>query len=272
MKKLLTLLLGVAFIIVLYLGQSHWNQQLGASAKNKPHTTSSQTSTATLDKQNDDERGNEKQLLDYTSHWPAASVDRFKQTLKEKKPFTILFVGSPAIGSESDGTFPLVKEKLIETFGEKNIQVALKTYNSTSTQFIKGNKQEEIAAEHADLIVLEPFILLNNGLVLINDTLQHTTKIIDDIKASNPKTAFILQPSYPLYQAKIYPKQVLEFKNYAKKNQISYLDHWTAWPDSNKDSLKDYLLPDQSAPNEKGAQLWSEYILQFLISKSTSSK
>jgi hypothetical protein len=270
MAKLITALLGVAFIVVLFLGQSHWNQQTTTTVQAKPVSPSQQSSPAKIDSPTDDRAMEEKQLLSFTSNWPAASIDRFTQTLKEKKPFKILFVGSPALGSESAGTFPLIQEKLIETFGDKHIQVAIKTFNSTSTQFIKSNKQAEIAAEQADLIVLEPFILLNNGVILMDVTQQNTTKIIDDIKTKNPETAFILQPSYPVYQAKIYPRQVDELKKYAEKNQLTYLDHWTSWPDSDSDAMKAYLLPDKSAPSNKGDQVWSESILHFLISKSES--
>jgi hypothetical protein len=211
-----------------------------------------------------------KDLLELTKNWPAVSVDKFKQTISENKVFKILFVGSTAIGSESEGTFPLVKDRMIETFGDKNIQIKIKTFNSTSAELINNHKQAEIAAEDADLIIFEPFILMNNGAVLMNDTLENTTKIMDDIKAKNPETAFILQPSYPLYKAKIYPKQVDELKKFAEENHITYLNHWSAWPDPNSKEFKDYILTDQSAPSEKGNEVWSESILQFLISKSES--
>jgi hypothetical protein len=112
---------------------------------------------------------------------------------------------------------------------------------------------------------------MNNGEVFINDTLKNTTKVIDDIQTKKPKTSFILQPAYPLYQAKIYPRQVAELKKYAQEKQLPYLDHWSAWPDSNTAELKDYLQPDLSAPNEKGNHVWSNYILQFLTNSKSES-
>ncbi|WP_284036633.1 hypothetical protein [Neobacillus sp. 114] len=62
--------------------------------------------------------------------------------------------------SETEGTYPIVKEKMIETFGEQNIQIKLKTFNNASTQFISNNIISELSKEDADLIILEPFILL----------------------------------------------------------------------------------------------------------------
>ena len=264
MKVFLTALLGVGLIIVLFLGQSHWNQQLQASAKSKPNNQ-----TAKLDEQNTDKN---QELLKLASNWPESAVDQFKQSLHEDKPFTILFAGSPAMGSETKGTFPLVKEKLLKTFGQEHIHVELKTFNSTSTQLLYQKKQVEIAAVNADLIIFEPFILMNNGEVLIKDTLENTTKIIEAIQANKPETAFVLQPAYPLYQAKIYPRQVAELKKYAQDHELPYLDHWSSWPDSNTAELKDYFQPDLSTPNEKGDQVWSEYIVQFLTNNASESE
>jgi hypothetical protein len=268
MKIFLTSLLGVGFLVVLYLGQSHWNQQLQASAKNKPIH---QASTSAFDEQNANGNRNDQELLQLASNWPSGAIDQWKQALQEDQPFTILFAGSPAIGSETDGAFPLIKEQLLKTFGEDHLNVELKTFNTTSTQFLYQKKQAEIEAVHADLIIFEPFILMNNGEVLIKDTLENTTKIIEDIQAKKPETSFILQPAYPLYQAKIYPRQVAELKKYAQEKQLPYLDHWSAWPDSNTAELKDYLQSDLSDPNEKGNHVWSNYILQFLTNSKSES-
>ncbi|PGY12657.1 SGNH/GDSL hydrolase family protein [Bacillus sp. AFS031507] len=265
MLKFLTALLAVGFLITLYLGQSHWNQERLASAKSKPVH---QASTSKIE----DQSTEEQELIKLTRNWPASAVDQFKQSLKKDKPFTILFAGSPAIGSETDGSFPLIKEKLMKTYGEQHVKVELKTFNLTSTQFLYQKKQEEIAAVNADLIIFEPFILMNNGEVLIKDTLQNTAKIIDGIQANKPETAFILQPSFPLYQAEIYPRQVAELKKYAQENKLTYLDHWTAWPDPTTAELKDYLQPDMSAPSEQGYQVWSEYILKFLTNSKSESE
>ncbi|QIZ05657.1 hypothetical protein HFZ78_01955 [Priestia megaterium] len=150
MLKFITAILAVGFLITLYLGQSHWNQERQASAKNKPVH---QSSTSNIDDQNIEEQ----ELLKLTSNGPANAVDQFKQSLKEDKPFTILFAGSPAIGSETDGSFPLIKEQLIKAFGKEHIKVEIKTFNLTSTQSLYQKKQAEIAAVNADLIIFEPF-------------------------------------------------------------------------------------------------------------------
>lgn len=268
MKNFLTILLGIICVTVLIFGRSYWNQQIEeASAKNKNSLAEKPSSASTSTTQNDNLDLPSKDLIAFTGNWPASAVDQFKHTLSENKPFKILFVGSPAIGSDTSGTYPVVKEKLIATFGKKNIDVSIHTFNTTSSQFIKNKGEESIADEGADLIIFEPFILLNNGFVVMENTLKDITQVIEEIKAVQPAATFILQPSYPLYKAKIYPSQVTGLKKFAEKNKITYLDHWSAWPDPNADTMKEYLQPDQSAPSEKGNKAWSDFLINYLISE-----
>lgn len=268
MKNFFTLLLGIICIAVLFVGHSYWNKQIAASANQKAVTVVKEKETA--DSGDKQPAANADELLAYTKNWPESAVKRFKATLADKKRFKILFVGSPAIGSNADGVFPVVKQKLVEAFGKDHLEVASKTFKTTSTQFVSADKQADIAASRADLIILEPFILTNNGVVLVEDTLKDITTIIDDVQAKKRDTSFILQPSYPLYGATIYPGQVAELKKFAKKHKITYMDHWSAWPDSKDPKLEQYLTAKQEAPNDKGIKVWSDYIVNFLLNEGES--
>jgi hypothetical protein len=265
MQKVLTFLLCIAFIAVLYIGQSHWNDKItGASAKDQSTSTVKQEETSEEDAQVDEK------LLALTKNWPGEAANHFKQAMVAGDTYKILFVGSPAIGSENEGAFPLVKQALLEAYGADHIEVGLKTYNSTSSYLIKENKQTEIAAEQADLIVLEPFMLKNNGLLSPENTFKDLTKIIEDVKAAKPETVFIIQPSYPIYKASIYPKQIAQLKAFVEQQGLTYLDHWTSWPDYNTDAIKDYITADHKAATEKGAQVWSQFLIDYFIHKSES--
>jgi hypothetical protein len=126
----------------------------------------------------------------------------------------------------------------------------------------------EIAAENAQLVLFEPLLLNDNdAFVSIGKTLANITQIIEDVKKTNPDTTFILQPSYPLYNAKLYPLQVAALRDYAKKNNLTYLDHWQAWPDTSDLKLKDYLQDGNSGANEKGNKVWGQFIVDYLVNK-----
>ncbi len=117
------------------------------------------------------------------------------------------------------------------------------------------------------MIILEPFILKNNGEVSVEHSLKHLKTIMDKVKSANPETTFILQPPHPLYNAKHYPNQVEDLKEYAAENNIPYLDHWTAWFDQTKEEFKEDLSKDNSQPSNKGHKVWAEYLIDYLISQ-----
>jgi len=262
MKNLLTVLLAMACLAVLFLGHSYWNEKIEAAPESKSITFGNQDGQDTTS-----EEGQTNDPLLFTKNWPDTAVNQFKQALKEKRAFKIVFAGSTAIGSDTSGMTGIVKQKLIESFGDKTLDVEVKTYDVTSTAFVESNQLDELAAEKADMLVIEPFILLNNGMVETETSLSDLSTIIDSVEAKNPDTTVIIQPSYPLFQAKIYPQQVAALKDYATQHKLTYLDHWSAWPDSNSATIKDYLTKDQSAPSDKGNQVWSQYLLDYLISK-----
>ena len=268
MKNFLTILLGIFCIAVLLAGHSYWNKKI-AEAASSTITQTLQPETAVAG-QNDEKDVNRGTLLNYTKNWPDDAAKRFKTALDAGRPFKILFVGSPAIGSDTKGVYPLVKDKLVETFGANHIDVARISSKSTSSEFVAADKQADIAAKKPDMVIFEPFILTNNGLVLIENTLKDITTIINDLQKKDPGVSFILQPSYPLYNAAIYPTQVDALKKYAEQHQITYLNHWTAWPNSRDPKLKDYLTAKQDAPSQKGINVWSNYIVKFLLGKSES--
>lgn len=254
MKNFLTVLLGIICVAILYWGHSYYNQKIEA-ASNKGTEVSQGTGEEAVEQSID--------IDDLTKNWPDKTVERMKQTIKEKKKFKLLLVGNKS----DTKSYKDVKEKLTEAFGD-HITVSIVSFNGTSTHFIQ---EKDLADKKADLIVLEPFLVADNGEVAIDDTLKNVSKFIKQVVDSNPKASVVLQPSYPIYQAKYYPIQVEELKKYAKKKDIPYLDHWSAWPDYQNEEIQDYLLPDQSGPNEKGIQVWSDYLLHYLMNSERES-
>ena len=75
---------------------------------------------------------------------------------------------------------------LTDAYGNDHIAIAIHTYDRTSKEFLANNDQLEIAAEKAQLIVFEPFLLNDNGKVAIGDSLNNLTKVIEDVKADKP--------------------------------------------------------------------------------------
>jgi hypothetical protein len=260
MKNFLTAIWVVISLVVLFVGNIYWNEKTDVKANVEK---SEQTPSISTDK-----KETTVKLMGLAKNWPETAQSRFQQTLNEKIPFKILFVGSSALGMNGNGWAQNVARRIIDTYGSKQIETDILIYEDTSKEFIEENKQQELAAENADLILFEPFLLNDNdGMVGIQDSLSNLSTVIHDVEKINPDTTFILQPSYPLNAATFYPQQEESLKNFAAENKIAYLDHWTAWPNSNDPTLKDYLLPDQSGPNEKGIVVWEKFVVDYFVSQ-----
>jgi lysophospholipase L1-like esterase len=248
MKYFLTVIWGAVCIGVLVYGQFHWNQQTAVQAV-KPAIV-------------EEEATNIEPYLEMAANWPAEAKAQFQRALEEEKPYKILFVGSSAMEWEQQ-----VTQRLVESYGSERITTANHTYDMTTTELLAEGKQTELAAEKAQLVVMEPLLLNDNGKVKIDVTLANLSRMIEDIKKENPDSTIILQPSYPIYLPKYYSEQVAALKEYAEENNLTYLDHWTAWPATDNVEIKDYLAEGQNGPNEKGNQVWGEFLVEYFIKK-----
>jgi lysophospholipase L1-like esterase len=205
------------------------------------------------------------EFIELAKNWPVAAKRQLKLALEEHKPFKILFVGSSAMEWEKN-----VSQSITESFGRDKIKTVLHTYDQTTEDIITENKQLELAAEKAQLVIIEPFLLNDNGNVKIDVTLANLTKMMEDITSENPDTTFILQPSFPIYLPNYYSVQMEALKKYAAANNLTFLDHWSAWPATDNPEIKDYLNEDQSSPNEKGYQVWAQFLTDYLINKKAN--
>ncbi|MCM3124188.1 MULTISPECIES: SGNH/GDSL hydrolase family protein [unclassified Mesobacillus] len=258
MKHILVICLTFACSVILILGNQHWKEKIKVTAyedqSNFYRGAKDETEPARTD------------FFSYTKNWPEEAQLSYKQSINEKKLYKILIAGSTALGPESSGWAYLLKNKLKESF-HNTLDVSVKSYDLTSTQIIEEGKDEELAAEKADLILLEPFILKDNGKVTIENSNENINKVIESIKTTNKEAIVLLQPANPLYQAKYYPLQVEALKEYADRNNISYINHWDAWPDPQSEEIKNFLIGEPSTPNENGHMLWADYLIDYFIAE-----
>src|SRR4051794_33822891 len=99
MKNVFTILLGIACLMVVILGHSNWNKKIVVASNPSSITSSLQPNGD--DSQSLTNKSSQEDLLAYTSNWPSTAVETFKKAIKEKKTYKILFVGSPAIGTDT---------------------------------------------------------------------------------------------------------------------------------------------------------------------------
>ncbi|MDQ0413823.1 SGNH/GDSL hydrolase family protein [Mesobacillus stamsii] len=261
MKQWSIVILAIACAAVLWLGNQQWKEKVLVKSDPATGATRATVSTAGTTEQLPD---HEQDLSAYTRNWPEAAQTLFKRTVAEERSFKILLAGSKALGENDTGWANLLATELDQTYGDA-VDVSVKSYDSTSLEFIQANKQAELAAEQADLVLLEPFILMNNGEVDNDQAAEHYSLIIAAIHTAKPDAVVLLQPANPLSNARFYPLQVEALKAYADANGLDYLDHWQAWPESEAERLQLLAGGDPSFPNEAGHKLWADYLIDYFI-------
>lgn len=260
MKRILVLVVAVATAVILILGNISWSSKTNID----PNKAKAPETEKSSEEKNLVEEQRMTALLSFAANWPDEAVVKFEEALRNGKEFKILFLGSTALG-EGDGSWPeLVKQGLVDTYGDV-FSFATLSYDVTSTTFVEEGLEEEVVAEGADLILFEPLTLKDNGKVVIETSWENTETVMDAVKAAKEDTVFILQPPHPLYNASWYMTQVESLEGFANGSNIPYLNHWEAWPETSDRELNDYLLEDRSAPNEEGHKLWAEYLLDYFI-------
>lgn len=254
MNRALILVLTLACAAVLYFGLTHWNNEAVFTSKEK------QSLTPAAKAESPAPSGSVETLA---TNWPAAAQKNLLKHQKDGEPFHLAIVGSPAMGKEDNGWGPTLKAKVEETYKDL-VNVTLYEYDLSSIEFSQGDAMEEVLNGSPDLVLYEPFSLINNTVGVPEDQNEETILTFqDELKKANEHTTLLLQPSYPIVGATYYPRDIKELKAFAKEQDIPYLDHWEAWPKD--DELEDYLVEDQDGPNEKGNEVWGEYLAEYFI-------
>ncbi|ALC89186.1 hypothetical protein AM500_04820 [Bacillus sp. FJAT-18017] len=272
MKVFLSIVLAIACAAVLILGNVHWKENVIKSgdssvvAKETESTSpSSNEGSSKVAKEKEDSP--EGALLSLTKNWPTDSFETLKQKLADKEPFKLVIVGSNAVGNNPNGWAHLVDEGITKAFGEEVIEVDVIKYESTTTDYVGYTMHGQLSDLKPDMVIFEPFLLNDNSIVRIEDTLVNISTVIEEVKSANPQAEFILQPPNPIFQPKMYKTQVAELERYANENGIVYFNHWESWPDPKSEEIYDYVDKKTNQPNKDGHKLWSDFILDYLIAQ-----
>ncbi|WGG45423.1 hypothetical protein [Rossellomorea sp. DA94] len=272
MKKFLLTLLAISCVVFLYLGNMYWKEKTTLVASEEKDTTTVENSPseeAPAPEEEAAEVKGKKDLDSIISNWPEEARTHFKELKKKGEPFKLAIVGSPAMGESDNGWAPQLKEKLSSELGSQ-VNVEIFQSEVTSIEFINGEKSDNVLAFEPDLVLLEPFSLTDNSNQV--GTVQNHESILmflRELQETNEDSVLLLQPPHPLEGATYYPQQIEDLKEFAAEESISYLDHWGSWPDD--ETLSDYLIESQDTPNEKGYEIWADYLIEYFINESSES-
>ncbi|MGG1630910.1 hypothetical protein [Rossellomorea sp. NRS-1567] len=268
MKQLLLTVLAISCVAFLFLGNMYWKERttLVASEEKTAETVEDTSTEETTEPQKEESEEEGREGIDsLISNWPEEAQVHFKDLMENGETYKIAIVGSPALGETENGWAPQLKEKILSEL-DNQVEVEIFQSGVTSIEFINGEEADKVLAYEPDLVLLEPFSLTDNsnqvGSVQNHESILMFLRIL---KETNEDSVLLLQPPHPLEGATYYPQQIEALEEFAEEESISYLDHWTSWPDD--ETLGDYLIESQDTPNEKGHDIWAEYLMDYFINQ-----
>ncbi|GIN69631.1 hydrolase [Bacillus sp. J14TS2] len=257
MRNLLTAIIVLACLVFLGSGYLYWKDRTGVVASEVDSTPKKDDHSEATDKEKK-EKDVDTKVVELASNWPEEAQADLEKAIENEEAYPIAIVGSLALGGE-DGWAAMLKKALEESYGDDVVDVKLFEYDLTSTEFIDEEKYEDVVDFSPKLVLFEPFILNDNGVVDVGENHDNLDTFLDELSDA----VVLLQPARPIPDSSIYPMQVQDLERYADTHDIPYLDHWENWPED----ASDYVVNGESAPNEKGHEVWFEYLQEYFIAE-----
>ncbi|WP_203289079.1 SGNH/GDSL hydrolase family protein [Metabacillus sp. cB07] len=255
MNKIVTACVVILTLCALILGNHHWNQKISS--------VKAQEDPAKSEEMKQEEQ---PKWQKYAANLSAPLKEKIKEAQEGGAPLKLVAAGSESTSIQSTGWPALLQSKLDAAYGKNIFAIEVLSYpEGTTRTFLNENHMEDISKQKPDILLLEPFSLNDNGNVGLENTLLNLEEILSDIKQTSPEAVIYLQPSHPIFNATFYPKEVGALKEFAEEKDLTYLDHWTNWPDSKDEKIKTMLTEDQQTPNVEGNKVWAEYLASYFI-------
>ena len=259
---------------VIIVGNIHWNQKISAQAEQVVKRDTSviveeavEVEPESIIEKTPEQTEQEKKELElarYIQNLPPELRTKITEASMNGKSLNLVIYGSESSSTEKGAWPDLLNQQLIKTYGEKlfNLKI-LSEGDKTTVEVIKTNSYEKVNELKPDIIIFEPFMISDNsGKISMKNRIGYIQRIVNSWKEKNEQVTVLIQPSNPIYSATYFPKQVEEIKNFAKQNNITYIDHWENWPDEKNQKIKEYLTTS-NLPNKLGHKTWAEYLAQY---------
>ncbi|RST74177.1 hypothetical protein D4T97_010885 [Siminovitchia acidinfaciens] len=263
MRKFITILAVLATIIFIAAAHNYWKGKTSAIV---PAAKVEEKPTNDVEEKAEKPVTTDADVLAIAANWPKEAQGTFNKSVTQGKPYKIAFVGSESIGKE-DGGWSVMLEDALGNAYDDTVEVGIFEYAERSDEFINNGHAEEVAGFGPDFVLFEPFTLNDNGNVEVEDNHENIKTFISAVKKANEDAVVVLQPPHPIHNATFYPEQVGQLKDFANSEGLDYLDHWSVWPDQENEELRTYLQDKQGAPNEKGHEVWFNYLKDYFIAE-----
>ncbi|MCF6138803.1 SGNH/GDSL hydrolase family protein [Pseudalkalibacillus berkeleyi] len=263
MKKFLYITTILLSISVIVFGHLHWKSKI-STASVSANDDITEDSDANVNESEVEETESKRNLETLTQNLPKEAASIIIDSFNKGEQLDLAFIGSEAQTKGSTPWPELVEEGLKEAYGPELFTVHNYNFGDEfSIRAIRTDDMDSIINDQPDIVILEPFLLNDNGEVNINHTIDSIRIIKRRMVEENEEVIFMVQPPHPIHEPGLYATQINALKEYAEETDTTYLNHWDNWPDVTDEEIKQYILEDISGPNDEGNKLWAEYIVNY---------
>lgn len=266
-KTLFASVVLIGCIILLVGSYMQWNGKISSAGVQSP----TPISPSEKDNKNEDSKipGEPEQDIERLLAL-AANADKEVQAviqdrLESDEPLDFLITGSTLMEEGQPGYAERLNTALESAYGDF-LNVTIESFDTTSDAFIENLSSELDFDKAFDIVLFEPFILKNNGVITPEDQEEYIKRFQNRLAEEVEDAVLVLHPSQPLHQAVYYPLEVESIEAYAASNDIPYINHWKDWPAVDSDDLPNFLDED-SAPNDAGAEVWANALIKYFIAE-----
>lgn len=247
---------GTAGIIAVTLGVT-----VAGNMHFKGKISAATSSVKTMIQQNgSDVKLQDASYTEYMRNLPEEVQTKIKQAIETKTTLQLVIAGDEAATGWPD----ILAKNLQDTYGSGVFQVTVRSYpQKTTKDWVAEQLFEEVANSKPDILLYEPSLLVDAGVLGKQQSMNNIVLILDEIEKLIPGISIMVQPPNPLHQAQYYPSTVQLLKDSMKKKGITYVDHWESWPDPNGDDILSYLEQPDGWANAKGQQAWAQYLTDY---------
>lgn len=197
-----------------------------------------------------------QRLLTRNMDEPVASL--VNQAIEDNGHVNIVIVSSAVVTNAISSWPEIFQTQLEANYLNDLLSVKMVLFSEKSSyEFVQEQDYNLIIEKEPNILIIEPFLLNDNGITLIKDTLSNLDVIVNEVKNAYPDVVVIVQPPHPLYEEAYYLTQVEELQAHALEKEYFYFDHWENW-------LKNGYI-EGKAPNQEGHEQWADYITNYFI-------
>ncbi|MED2975032.1 hypothetical protein P4361_22750 [Fictibacillus sp. B-59209] len=203
-----------------------------------------------------------------TKNFPEDLSVKITEKINAGKTVKLAALGSESTSTDKGSWGELLQKDLDKAYGKGAIEVTAEGIkDDLSINIIKDKKYKTLLEQKPDILLIEPFLLNDNGNVKVEDTLGSLDILLADVKKISEDTTVMIQPPNPIYKPVFYLDQVNKLEEFTKENELIYLNHWGAWPDQNSEEMKMYVDMNTYQPTEKGEKVWAKYLINYFTGK-----